>query len=407
VVTCNLGTVPYLQTAQVTLIATAMVGGLQSNSATANGTPPDPNPSDNTDTADVTVLDGIVRGRVFADSGVGSGTPHDGLQNGSEVGIPNVLVRLTDCASTEYAITQTDGLGNYQLIVPAVLTTGVTLCVVEQNLSGYMNTGGSAGTTGGAYNLSTDRTQFTYTDGVTYTGVDFADVAQSALYTDGAQQTQPGTTVTYAHQFFAGTEGVVSFSLSSVASPNTLLWSEVLYRDTDCDGILEAGEPIISGNYTVSANSTICLIVKQFVPANATQGAFNVVTVSSSFIYDVLVPTVTEVLSRTDTTTVGVGGTSTLSLHKAVDKATALPGETITYTITYSNNGTEAISNIVINDSVPAFTENPIATCVMPLPANLTLCTPTINAPQIQWNMTGILAPSQQGQVRFSVTLDN
>ncbi|MBK8327548.1 MAG: DUF11 domain-containing protein [Moraxellaceae bacterium] len=344
---------------------------------------------------------------MFADNGVGSGTPNDGLQNGGEVGIANVLVRLTDCASTQYAVTQTDGLGNYQLIVPAALATGVTLCVVEQNLSGYMNTGGSAGTTGGAYNLSTDTTQFTYTDGVTYTGVNFADVAQSALYTDGAQQTQPGTTVTYAHQFFAGTEGVVSFSLSSVASPNTLLWSEVLYRDTDCDGILDAGEPIISGNYTVSANSTICLIVKQFVPANATQGAFNVVTVSSSFIYDVLVPTVTEVLSRTDTTTVGVGGTSTLSLHKAVDKAVALPGETITYTITYSNNGTEAISNIVINDSVPAFTENPIATCVMPLPANLTLCTPTINAPQIQWNMTGTLAPLQQGQVRFSVTLDN
>jgi hypothetical protein len=95
-------------------------------------------------------------------------------------------VRLTNCSGTEYAITQTDGLGNYQLIVPAVLATGATLCVVEQNLSGYMNTGGSAGTTGGAYNLSTDTTQFTYTDGVTYTGVNFADVAQSALYTDGS-----------------------------------------------------------------------------------------------------------------------------------------------------------------------------------------------------------------------------
>jgi uncharacterized repeat protein (TIGR01451 family) len=65
VVTCNLGLVPYLQTAQVTLVATAMVGGLQSNTATASSSTPDPNPSDNTDTADVTVLDGIVRGRVL------------------------------------------------------------------------------------------------------------------------------------------------------------------------------------------------------------------------------------------------------------------------------------------------------------------------------------------------------
>jgi uncharacterized repeat protein (TIGR01451 family) len=407
VVTCNLGLVPYTKTAQVTLVATAMVGGLQSNSATATAATPDPNTSDNTDTADVTVLDGIVRGRVFADNGLGTGTPNDGLQNGSEVGIANVLVRLTNCAGTEYAVTQTNGTGDYQLIVPAALATGATLCVVEQNLSGYRNTGGSAGTTGGSYSISLDRTQFTYTDGVTYTGVNFADVAKTALYTDGNQQTQPNTTVTYGHQFFAGTDGVVSFSLSANASPSSLFWSQVLYKDNDCDAILDAGEPLVSGNYAVAANDTICLIVKQFVPANATQGAFNVVTVSSSFIYDVLTPTVTEVLTRTDTTTVGVGGTNTLFLHKAVDKATALPGETITYTITYSNNGTDNLSNIVINDSVPAFTRNPVASCVMPLPANLTLCTPSILYPAIKWNMTGTLAPSQQGQVRFTVILDN
>lgn len=407
VVTCNLGLVPYLRTAQVTLVAIATVGGVQSNSATATASTPDPNPSDNTDTADVTVLDGIVRGRVFADNGLGTGIPNDGLQNGSEGGIANVVVRLTNCATTEYAVTQTDSSGNYQLIVPAVLATGATLCVVEQNLSGYTNTGGSAGTTGGSYSISLDRTQFIYTDGVTYTDVNFADVAQTILYTDGNQQTQPNTTVIYGHQFFAGTDGVVSFNLSANASPSSLFWSQVLYQDNDCDAILDVGEPIISSSYTVSANDTICLIVKQFVPANATQGAFNVVTLSSSFIYDNLMPTVTEILTRTDTTTVGVGGTNTLSLHKAVDKATAKPGETITYTITYTNNGTEVISNIVINDSVPAFTHNPVASCVLPLPANLTACTPTISLPTIEWLMTGTLAPSQQGQVRFSVTLEN
>ncbi|MEN9430845.1 MAG: hypothetical protein RJA86_1704, partial [Pseudomonadota bacterium] len=43
----------------------------------------------------------------------------------------------------------------------------------------------------------------------------------------------------------------------------------------------------------------------------------------------------------------------------------------------------------------------------MPLPANITVCTPAITTPSIQWNMTGTLAPSQQGQVQFSITLDN
>ena len=162
---------------------------------------------------------------------------------------------------------------------------------------------------------------------------------------------------------------------------------------------------MISGSYTVQAGDNICLLNKQFIPSNATQGALNVVTLSSSFVYDSLAPTVTEVLTRTDTTTVGLS--STLVLQKSVDKATAAPGETITYTITYSNNGTQPIGNIVVHDSVPAFTHSPVATCVMPLPANITVCTPAITTPSIQWNMTGTLAPSQQGQVRFSTTLDN
>ena len=115
-----------------------------------------------------------------------------------------MIVKLTDCGTTDYVFAQTDGSGDYQLIVPAVLATGAVLCVVETNLSGYRNTGGSVGTTAGAYNISTDKTQFTYTDGVTYTGVDFADVAQSQLFTDGIQQSEPNTSVVYAHRFIAG-----------------------------------------------------------------------------------------------------------------------------------------------------------------------------------------------------------
>ncbi len=405
VVTCNLGSVPYNGTAQVTLITTAMVGGVQSNSATANGTPPDPNPADNTDTADVNVIDGIVRGRVFADNGLGGGTANNGLQNGGELGIGNVIVKLTDCGTTDYVFAQTDGSGNYQLIVPALLATGAVLCVVETNLSGYRNTGGSAGTTAGTYSITTDKTQFTYTDGVTYTGVNFADVAQSQLFTDGNQQSEPNTTVNYAHTFIAGSDGKVSFSTSAAATPNNLFWSNVLYTDSNCDGVISAGDPVVSGLYTVQAGDMICLINKQFIPSNATQGALNVISLNASFVYDTLAPTVTEVLTRTDTTTVGL--TNTLVLQKTVDKLSASPGETVTYTITYRNNGTQAIGNIVINDSVPAFTHSPVASCVLPLPANITVCTPVITSPLIQWNMTGTLAPSQQGNVRFHITLDN
>ena len=85
---------------------------------------------------------------MFADNGLTGGTEW-WPQNGGELGIANVIVKLTDCGTTDYVFAQTDGSGDYQLIVPAVLATGAVLCVVETNLSGYRNTGGSVGTTRG------------------------------------------------------------------------------------------------------------------------------------------------------------------------------------------------------------------------------------------------------------------
>ena len=43
-----------------------------------------------------------------------------------------------------------------------------------------------------------------------------------------------------------------------------------------------------------------------------------------------------------------------LNISKSVDKIMANPGDLITYTITYSNNGTTAASNVVITDYLPA-----------------------------------------------------
>jgi uncharacterized repeat protein (TIGR01451 family) len=57
-----------------------------------------------------------------------------------------------------------------------------------------------------------------------------------------------------------------------------------------------------------------------------------------------------------DTANVKVTGTPTITVTKTVDKSTAAPNETLTYTITYSNTGTVALTNVVITDVVPAST---------------------------------------------------
>jgi hypothetical protein len=229
VVTCPLGMVPYNGFAEVTLVGTALTGGIQLNSATVTGSSPDPSPGDNTATAPVTVVDGMVSGRVFRDDGAGAGTANDGLQSGSEAGLPDVIVGLTDCGLTTppttvtYLTDTTDALGDYTLIVPAALATGAVLCVVEYPVSGYISTGGSPGSTAGSYTLATDTTQFTYTDGVAYSGVDFADVSQSRLYSNQVRNTTPGAILQLPHIFEADSDGIVTFSLNAVSNPGAPL----------------------------------------------------------------------------------------------------------------------------------------------------------------------------------------
>src|SRR5439155_14150702 len=79
-------------------------------------------------------------------------------------------------------------------------------------------------------------------------------------------------------------------------------------------------------------------------------------TVTSNFVYTNANPALSANQQRTDTTTVGNPTTAGLTLATAVDKATARPGEVLTYTITYTNNSSDALASVIVYDSTPAFT---------------------------------------------------
>ena len=128
------------------------------------------------------------------------------------------------------------------------------------------------------------------------------------------------------------------------------------------------------------------------------------------FTYTNASPALSSTLSVIDTTTVGAVAAG-LVLKKAVDKATALAGDTVTYTLTYINNSNVPISTIEINDATPAYTTFLSAICLA-LPSAISACNVT-SAPAvagvgtIKWTLTGTLSPSATGQVRYSVKVDN
>jgi uncharacterized repeat protein (TIGR01451 family) len=343
-------------------------------------------------------------GAVFADTGVSGGTANDSIQNGGEVGIGGVSVKATNGgASTTYDSAATDGAGNYTLWLPA--TAVGTVLISETNLTGYLSTGGSVGSTAGSYARNSDNTSFALTAGNVYTNVNFADVMVNQFGANGMQSGSPGGVVFYPHQFIADSGGSVALSAVSASG-----WPIILYRDTNCNGQIDSGDPVMTGAITVVAGEKVCIVNKVSMPAGVSVGAQDVTTVQAAFTYTNANPALSATLTLTDVTQ--VSSSAGLVLSKSTDKTTAQPSEILTYTIVYQNNGSTPLNAIVINDATPAFTTFISATCIAPLPAAIGACSVNI-APAIggvgavQWVFTGSLAPAAAGQVEFRVKVNN
>jgi uncharacterized repeat protein (TIGR01451 family) len=359
--------------------------------------------------ASVTTVVGstLLTGRVFADTGTGGGIANDGLLNGGELGIGNVTVRLSNCAATVYGSTVTDGAGQFSFAIPLSLAAGAPLCVIETNPSGYLSTGAQVGNTGGTYARATDTINFTLAVNTAYSGIQFGDVPVNRFAADGQQTAQPGTVVFYAHTFNASSAGTLSLALADGAAG----WSSLGYLDNNCNGTLDSGEPAILGALPVSAGQAVCVIVKVSVPANAPFNAQNQTVVTANFNYTTASPALAASYTNTDLTTVGGTTSAGLTLNKAVDKATALPGDVIVYTITYRNNSSGVLNNIQVFDNTPGYTTFISAACSGALPPALSTCAVTTQpvgggTGNLVWTLGGSLASGAQGVVTFSVKVD-
>lgn len=349
-------------------------------------------------------------GIVFTDTGVGVGTANNGVKDGSELGLAGVTVNSGASGVTS---TITAGDGSYTLWVPATTTGTVTVTPILP--TNYLATGGSAGTTGGSYTRPT--VSYTSATGQSYTGVNFGMVPPNSLSPNNTQTAQPGTVVSYEHVFQATSGGQLTLSLANSATPSSLSWTQVLYRDSNCNGVLDSGEPQITAAITVTAAQNVCLIAKQFVPAGATSGAQNTLTLSAAFSYTNANPALTAAtIIATDTTAVGLPGT--LALSKLVNNVTqggasalsvsATPGDTLQYTLTALNSGSQALSTLLINDATPAFTTYLSAACPGILPSGISACNvstqPSVGGQgSLQWTFTGTLASGAQLIVTYQV----
>jgi uncharacterized repeat protein (TIGR01451 family) len=340
----------------------------------------------------------LATGRVFRDNGSGAGTPNNAVQDGSEAGLGAVTVRLTNAAgNVTYDSTVTDAAGNYRLWIPAALS-GASLRVAEDNPAGHRSVGGAPA---GSYDRAADTHAFTYAAGGNITNLNFADVPFETLTANQQKTAAPGDVLFYAHTFTPGSGGSVAFGATSSAG-----WPQTVLRDTNCNGLVDAGEGVVAASIPATAATPVCVIVKLTVPAGTAFGAQNIGSLQAVFSYANASPPLVVTLTNDDLTTVGTA--AGLVLVKSQDNATPLPGGRINYTLAFTNQGSQPLSAIRISDATPASTRFVSAACAGPLAAGLTACTVTLSPAAgatgaVEWTLTGALLPGATGQVVFVV----
>lgn len=343
-----------------------------------------------------------VAGRLHQDTGIGGGTPHNGLRDGGEPALPGRTLRLLDAAGqAEIGRATSAADGSYLLWLPAAAAGPVQVAKVGS--AGWVPVAGSAGNTGGAHALPADATAFVAASGQRYTGVDFADVPASRLDTDGQQAALPGTVVFFAHRFVAGTAGLLTFSTQLAAADADAAAAVVLHADTDCNQRIEADEPVLSAPLPVVAGQQSCLVARLAVPAQAAPGSRYALTVTARLAY--AQHSLVGEHQRADLALVTDGSDAALRLSKQVDKAVATIGDTLTYSIAYANQGTAALQAVRLHDRTPAWTRFVSADCgPQPAPACSVVAMPPVGGEgAVEWRLDGLLAPAAQGSVRMTV----
>jgi len=334
-------------------------------------------------------------GFIFEDTGLDISTAHDGVFQAGEAGIANRVVEVFDPSGVSIGVAQTDATGQWQInIDEAFLDQALTVRV--QASADYRVISESALYANGS--IIDGELVVSLSAGESVSDVNTGLIDQAEFAANQSSAVSAGNSTQYAHVFRSPSFGELSFTLSSNVNPVTPVWTNTLFRDNNCNGVRDAGDFEILAPVTVVPGEDVCLLLDVFADdANTGHGL--------SFQLD-----------NNDVTTALSAPSGRLVLEKTVRNLTlgeapgtnnsGLPGHTLEYIISYRNTGPGQITDLEVNDALPAFTTAVGGSVVCDTtPVNLA-CTPAIAGDALSWTFTGSLLAGETGSVRYQVLID-
>ena len=375
-----------------------------------------------------------VSGRIYIDTNTSAS------KDPGEAGIGGTVVVLRDTTAGTCRSLVTNGNGDYTF--PDVTDGSYEIYQAHGDTTPVpQNCGTSNANNPTGYQSTTPDTLAVTVAGANITDQDFGEVAGAnssisgntgvgiRFEPDHQRQVLPGNVTFYPHVLSSAADGAVRFTANGDGN-STVGWSHQIYRDSNCNGALdgtEANAVIESINFGITAGSKLCIVNKVYAPANApAQDQYNVGT-TANFTFSgagapapitLRVKDVTITGQQATPTATPAGDESRLVLKKTVANLMqgtpetetanqAKPGDVLKYRIYYRNSGTGPISNLKVNDSVPAFTSFILDSESCDITPVGLACTAIRDGNALDWAFTGILQGGAQGNVSYEVMVDN
>ncbi|MEC6796469.1 GEVED domain-containing protein [Photobacterium sp. S4TG1] len=381
----------------------------------------------------------VLSGVVFEDNGVGGAiAAHDGIQDGTEIGLGNFTVTVTfndtgvtgvttgDVIATDF----TSGGGSYKFILGVdfsgknllldVIKQADWIDISEANVTAIPQVTSNS--------VIDSQMTINASAGDDISGLDFGKVREPRMEPDNFSEVEPGKSVLFPHKFTAATAGSVNFSIiNPEAAPANDSWNSVLYLDNDCNGEIDGADAQIINPVAVNGNTAVCLLSKVFVPADAPLNGQYHYDIAADMIFADSTGTghgITRQVLDKDTVRATFRGAGELKLEKTVRNITqgtavgisnnGRPGDILEYVITFTNVGDGDLTEVSIFDSTPSYTElSQAIDCTSgSVPASLTCAPVTVNGTnavgyegEVRWKMTGALNPGETGTVIYQVTI--